>query len=60
VFVLLVLATFRVQGAALLVVIVGVAAMNIVLGLWPTWAIIILAVMAGVMVWREVGSGSAS
>src|SRR3970282_1019886 len=54
----LLLAMFRVRSnLAFLMVIVSVGIANIVLGFWPSWGVLILAVSAGGLAWSVVMSG---
>ena len=56
---ILVLGVFRVSGAAMFVMLIAIMGVNVVLGLWPSWMIVIMAVIGGVLLWREIsGSGS--
>jgi len=49
---------FRVRSnLAFLMVIVTVGISNIVLGFWPSWGVLILAVIAGGLAWSVVMSG---
>jgi len=59
VFVLLILALYKVPPVAMVLAVIAMAAINVLLGAWPVWIAILLAVIGGIMAWREVQGSSA-
>lgn len=54
----IVLSVFRIEfGPVPILVLLAVCTMNVVLGFWPTWVIVILSVIGGLMAWREISHG---
>lgn len=58
-FVLLILALYKVPPVAMVLAVIAMAAINVLLGAWPVWIAILLAVIGGIMAWREVQGSSA-
>lgn len=54
------LAMMKTGGTAITLIVVMIAAINVVLGLWPTWVVILLAVVGGALAWNGIASGGGS
>ena len=55
--VIIMLAMFDAGTEVQMFSVVAVAAMCVITGLWPTWVIIVLAVIGGILIFREITSG---
>jgi len=55
--VIILLATFDASTEVQMFSVIAVAAMCVVTGLWPTWVIVVLAIIGGILIFREVTSG---
>jgi len=56
VLIVIVFAIFEAEGPILLLGVIAMAAVNVVLGFWPTWIITVLAIIGGVLVWQAIDS----
>jgi len=54
--VIIVLAMFDASGEVQMFSVIAVGAMAVVTGLWPTWVIIVLAIIGGILIFREITS----
>jgi len=54
--VIIVLAMFDASGEVQMFSVIAVGAMAVVTGLWPTWIIIVLAIIGGTLIFREITS----
>ena len=57
VFIVILFSIFKVSSQVTMLSVIAIVALLVVIGLFGSWVIVILAVIGGIMVWREISGG---
>ena len=57
--VMLLAGVMKVEGPVMILLLMAVLAFVVLLGLWPTWTIVLLALLGAVLAWQAFSTGAA-